>query len=104
MTNTYLNFDTTILTRIEKIEVKCKTILVRLASSQQWVLCKCGLRLYQSSVLHIPAFVRARPASPNIGSKYLSLSKSGQRLRAEGILMPHLHKALSLAATKLQIL
>jgi len=33
--------------------------------------------------------------SPNIGSKYLTLSKAGQRVRAEGILMPHLHKALS---------
>jgi len=38
----------------------------------------------------IAALVRARPTSPNIGSKHLSLSKAGQRLRAEGILMPHL--------------
>jgi len=44
----------------------------------------------------IAALVRARPTSPNIGSKHLTLSKAGQRFRAEGILMPHLHKALSL--------
>ena len=48
------------------------------------------------NISNITAFVRAEPASPNIGSKHLSLSKAGQRLRAEGILMPHLHKALTL--------
>jgi len=48
---------------------------------------------------NIAAFVRARPTSPNIGSKYLSLSKAGLWFRAEGILMPHLHKALTLCVT-----
>jgi len=47
---------------------------------------------------NIAAFVRAGKTSPSICSYYLSLSKAGQRLRAEGILMPHLHKALSLYA------
>ena len=39
---------------------------------------------------NIAAFVRAGQTSPNIGFYYLSLSKAGQRLRADGILMPHL--------------
>ena len=50
MTNTYLNFDTTILTIIEKIEVKCKTILVRLASSQQAVFAKNGRTVVTSAL------------------------------------------------------
>ena len=43
-----------------------------------------------------------RIKTSNIGSKYLTLEKAGQRLRAEGILIPHLHKALSLAASLLE--
>ena len=39
---------------------------------------------------NIAALVRAGPTSLNIGSKYLSLSKAGQRFRADVILMPHL--------------
>ena len=34
----------------------------------------------------------------NICSKYLSLSKAGQRLRAEGILIPHLQQYLSVGS------
>ena len=48
---------------------------------------------------NIAAFVRAGKTSPSICSYYLSLAKAGQRLRADGILMPHLHKALTLAVT-----
>jgi len=39
---------------------------------------------------NIAAFVRAGKASPNISSYYLTLLKAKQRLRADGILMPHL--------------
>jgi hypothetical protein len=42
-------------------------------------------------------FGLGRKTLQNICSYNLSLSKAGQRLRAEGILMPYLHKALSLA-------
>ena len=59
------------------------------------------LRVVAIGINNIAAFVRAWPTSPKIGSKYLSLSKAGQRLRAEGMLMPHLHKALSLCDTNL---
>jgi len=48
--------------------------------------------------LKLKCFGLLDPTSPNIGSKYLSLSKAGLWLRAEGILIPHLHKALTLAA------
>ena len=48
------------------------------------------LEVLAISISNIAAFVRAWQTSPNIGSKYLSLSKAGRRLRAEGILMPHL--------------
>ena len=54
------------------------------------------LEVVAISINNIAAFVRAGQTSPNISSYYLSLSKAGQRLRADGILMPHLHKALSL--------
>ena len=57
------------------------------------------LEVVAIGISNIAAFVRAGQTSPNIGSKYLSLSKAGQRLRAEGILMPHLQKALSLPAS-----
>ena len=43
------------------------------------------LRIQQSTVLDIRALVRARPRSLNIGSKYLSLARAKQRLRAEVI-------------------
>ena len=56
------------------------------------------LEVVAISINNIAAFVRAGQTSPNIGSKYLSLSKAGLWFRAEGILMPHLHKALSLPA------
>ena len=69
MTNTYLNFDTTILTRIEKIEVKCKTILVRLASSQQKVLCNWGMTSQQSAAVHIQALYPADGILPVSSSK-----------------------------------
>ena len=52
------------------------------------ILGKCGLRFPQSTVLYIRALVWTCPASPNICSKYLYLSKAGLRLRAEGILIP----------------
>jgi len=48
---------------------------------------------------NIAALVRAGQTSPYIGSKHLSLSKAGQRFRADGILIPHLHKALPLYVT-----
>ena len=48
------------------------------------------LEVVAIGINNIAALVRARPTSPNIGSKYLSLSKAGQQFRAEGILMPHL--------------
>ena len=59
------------------------------------------LEVVAIGINNIAALVRARPTSPNIGSKYLSLAKAGQRFRADGILMPHLHKALTLVATGL---
>ena len=52
---------------------------------------------------NIAAFVQAGQTLPNIGSKYLSLAKAWLRLRAEGILMPHLRKALSLAVSNLKL-
>ena len=55
------------------------------------------LEVVAINISNMAAFVRAGQTSPNIGSKHLSLSKAKQRLRAEGILMPHLHKALTLA-------
>ena len=66
-------------------------------------LVQVRLEVVAIGINNIAAFVRAWPISPNIGSKYLSLSKTGQRLRADGILMPHLHKALSLAEISAQI-
>ena len=39
---------------------------------------------------NMAAVVRAGQTSLNISSYYLTLSKAKQRLRAEGILMPHL--------------
>jgi len=60
------------------------------------------LEVVAININNIAAVVRAGQTSPNIGSKYLSLSKAGQRFRAEGILMPHLHKALSLPASVVQ--
>ena len=48
------------------------------------------LEIVAIGINNIAAFVRAGPASPNIGSKHLSLSKAKQRLRADAILMPHL--------------
>ena len=56
------------------------------------------LEVVAININNIAAVVRAGQTSLNIGSKYLSLSKVGQRFRAEGILMPHLHKALTLPA------
>jgi len=56
------------------------------------------LEVVAISINNIAAFVRAGQTSPNISSKYLSLTKAGLRLRAEGMLMPHLHKALTLCA------
>jgi len=41
-------------------------------------------------ISNIAAFVRAGKALLNISSYYLTLSKAKQRLRADGILMPHL--------------
>jgi len=58
------------------------------------------LEVVAIGINNIAAFVRAGQTSLNISSYHLSLSKAGRRLRAEGILMPHLHKALSLAAIK----
>ena len=57
------------------------------------------LEVVAIGINNIAAFVRAEQTSPNISSLHLSLSKAKQRLRAEGILMPHLHKALSLYDT-----
>ena len=57
------------------------------------------LEIVAIGINNIAAFVRAGQTSPNIGSLYLTLSKAGQRFRAEGILMPHLHKALSLCVS-----
>jgi len=42
------------------------------------------------NISNISALVRAGKASLSITSYYLSLSKAKQRLRADGILMPHL--------------
>ena len=53
------------------------------------------LEVVAIGINNIAAFVLEGQTSLNISSKYLSLSKAKQRLRAEGILMPHLHKALS---------
>ena len=57
---------------------------------------KVRLEVVAINISNIAAFVRAGQTSLNISSKHLSLAKAEQRLRAEGILMPHLHKALSL--------
>ena len=54
------------------------------------------LEVVAININNIAAFVRAGQTSLNIGSYYLSLAKAKQRFRAEGILMPHQHKALSL--------
>ena len=62
-------------------------------------MCKCGLTLQQSSAVLYWALVRAEKTSLNICSYYLSLAKAKQRFRADGILFPHLHKALSLYTT-----
>ena len=56
------------------------------------------LEVVAININNIAAVVRAGQTSPNISSYYLTLSKAKRRLRAEGILMPHLHKALSLPA------
>jgi len=48
------------------------------------------LEVVAIGINNIAAFVRAGQTSPNIGSYYLTLSKAGQRFRADGILMPHL--------------
>ena len=52
--------------------------------------------------MHIQALIRGLTTSPNICSKHLFLSKAKQRLRADGSLMPHLHKALTLNAMLLR--
>ena len=52
------------------------------------------------AVLHFQAFVGASLTSPNIGPKYLSLSKATHRLRAKGLLIPHLTKSATLCVTK----
>ena len=67
--------------------------------TQQWVLCKVRLEVVSIIISNIAALVRAWPSLPNIGSKHLSLPKSRAFVRAEGILMPHLHKALTLCIT-----
>jgi hypothetical protein len=41
-------------------------------------------------ISNMAAVVRAGQTSLSISSDYLSLSKAKQRLRADGILMPHL--------------
>ena len=46
---------------------------------------------------NIAAVVRAGKASLSISSYYLSLAKAKQRLRAEGILMPHLLQSPNVA-------
>jgi len=55
------------------------------------------LEIAAINISNIAAFVWAGQTALCISSYYLSLSKAKRRLRAEGILMPHLHKALSLA-------
>ena len=60
------------------------------------------LEVVAININNIAAVVRAWPTSPNIGSKYISLVQSRAFVRADGILMPHLHKALSLGAINWQ--
>ena len=48
------------------------------------------LEVVAINISNMAAFVRAGQTSLSISSYYLSLSKAKQRLRAEGILMPHL--------------
>ncbi len=45
----------------------------------------------------ITAFVRACPITPHISSKYLTLAKAKQWLRAKGILMTHLTQSPNLS-------
>ena len=52
------------------------------------------LEVVAIGISNISAFVRAGQTSLSISSYYLTLSKAKQRFRADGILMPHLHKAL----------
>ena len=60
------------------------------------------LEVVAISINNIAAFVWAGQTSLNISSYYLSLSKAKRRLRADGMLMPHLHKALTLAVMQPQ--
>ena len=48
------------------------------------------LEVVAINISNMAAFVRAGQTSLNITSYYLPLSKATQRLRADGILMPHL--------------
>ena len=56
------------------------------------------LEVVAINISNMAAFVRAWQTSPKIGSYYLTLSKAKQRCRADGMLMPQLHKAWTLAA------
>ena len=56
------------------------------------------LEVVAISINNIAAFVRAGQTSPNIGSKYLSLSKAGLWFRADGILMPQLTQSPNVAS------
>ena len=55
------------------------------------------LEVLAININNMAAFVRAGKASLNISSYYLTLSKARQRLRADGILMPHLLQSPNVA-------
>jgi len=58
------------------------------------------LEVVAINISNMAAFVRAGKASLNISSYYLTLSKAKQRLRAEGILMPHLLQSPNVSSNK----
>jgi len=60
------------------------------------------LEVVAIGISNIAAFVRAGQTSLSISSYYLTLTKAKQRFRADGILMPHLHKALHVSCHKIE--
>ena len=57
------------------------------------------LEVVAININNIAAVVRAGKYRQTLVLNIYLYLKAGQRLRAEGILMPHLHKALSLPAS-----